>query len=257
MLVRNSLKAKLREGRICISTGVSFYSPHLVEILAGCGADAISLDAEHGTLNEGQIEDLTRICDLAGLPVVCRVPYGRPEFILRIMDAGVSGIVVPHVNTREYADSVVSYVKYPPLGRRGLGNHTRATGYGRLKAAEYVELANSETMVTIQIEEPEGVQNIESIVRTPGLDCVFIGRNDLAAAMGFPGNAAAPAVLESVERVAAAVLAAGLTLQVVADEKEAPAWVRRGARLLSVGWASYVQSGLRQGIEKIRNCPAG
>ena len=257
MVTKNSLKARLREGKVCISTGVAFYSPHLVEILTGCGADTISFDAEHGTLNEGQIEDLARICEMAGVPSTCRVPYGRQEFILRIMDAGIMGIIVPHVNTREYAESVVSFVKYPPLGRRGLGNYIRATGYGRLKGAEYIAMANSETMVTIQIEEPEGVENIDSIVKSPGVDCVFIGRNDLAASMGYPGNAGAPEVRKAVDRVVDAVLGAGLTLQVVSDEKEAQSWIQRGARLLSVGWASWLQNGLKQSIERIRLLPAG
>ena len=252
MLAENTLKAKLKAKKVCISTGVSFYSPHLVEILAGCGSDALSFDAEHGTLNETQLEDLVRICEMARVPSICRVPFGRPEFILRIMDAGIMGIIVPHVKTREYAESIVSFVKYPPVGQRGLGNVTRATGYGKLKAAEYIEQANRETMVTIQIEEPEGVENIDSIVRTKGLDCVFIGRNDLAVTMGYPGKADAPEVQEAIEKVASATLGAGLTLQVAIDEKEASYWVRRGATLLSIGWVSLLQKGLRETLANLR-----
>jgi 4-hydroxy-2-oxoheptanedioate aldolase len=254
MLTQNTLKAKLKRGELCVSTGVPFYSPHLVEILAGCGSDAISFDAEHGTLNESQIENLVRICELAGVPTLCRVPCGREEFILRIMDAGIMGIIVPHVRTREYAESIVSFVKYPPVGRRGLGNFTRATAFGKLKAVETITLANSETMVTIQIEEPEGVENVESIVNTRGLDCIFIGRNDLAVAMGYPGRADAPEVQKAVEKVVLATLNAGLALQIATDEKEAPYWIKRGARLLSIGWVQFLQRGLKECMANFRAC---
>ena len=218
-----------------------------------CGSDAIMFDTEHGTMNEGQIENLVRLCEMAGITALCRVAAARPEFILRIMDAGVMGIIVPHVKTRQEVEEIVSAVKYPPIGRRGVGNFTRATGYGSLSVMKYLPKANKETMVTIQIEDPEGVENVEAIVKTEGLDCVFIGRNDLAVSMGYPGQQDAPEVQGAIDKVVTATLDAGLILQVVTSEEEAPYWIKRGARLLSMGWVSMLTNGLKGTFDRLRS----
>jgi 2-keto-3-deoxy-L-rhamnonate aldolase RhmA len=253
MLGTNAVKEKLKKGEVCLDAMCQFYAPGFVEFIGRCGCDAITFDSEHGSLDFGQIEDMARACELAGVVPFCRVPAGRPEIILRTMDAGVMGIMVPHVQTREEAEAIVSYVKYPPMGHRGCAATVRAAGYLGMGAKEYVTKANSETMVSIQIEDPVGVQNIESIVKTEGVDCVTIGPNDLSLSMGYPGQVDAPEVQEAIEKIVSTTLNAGLTLWVGADERTGPQWIKRGARLLSINivpffrrkWTELV-AGLRE-----------
>jgi len=252
MLMTNAVKAKLKKGELCISVMFPFFSPPLVELLGRCGCEAITFDSEHGSLDISQIEDLARTCELVGVTPLCRVPAARPEIILRTMDAGVMGVIVPHVKIREDAEAIVSYVKYPPLGCRGMAMPARAPGYVGMSVEEYVTKANNETMVIIQIEDPEGVENFDSIRKTPGLDGVLIGRNDLTLSMGYQGRVDAPEVQEAIEKVASMTLDAGLTLMVATDEREGPRWIKRGARLLSIHMVPFIRRKWAESMEALR-----
>jgi 4-hydroxy-2-oxoheptanedioate aldolase len=252
MLMTNAVKAKLKKRELCLSALFPFFCPPFVELLGRCGCDAIHFDSEHGSLEISQIEDLARTCELVGVTPLCRVPAARPEIILRTMDAGVMGVIVPHVKTREDVEAIVSYVKYPPLGRRGMAPAARAPGYIGMSVEEYVTKANNETMVIIQIEDPEGVENFESIRKTDGLDCVLIGKNDLALSMGHQGQVDVPEVQEAIEKVVSMTLDAGLTLMIGADERTGPYWIKRGARLLSIGVVPFIRRKWTEIIDGLR-----
>ena len=253
MLGTNILKAKLKRGEVCLSAMFPFYSPPLVELLGRSGCDAITFDSEHGSLDISQIEDLARSCELVNVTPLCRIPASRPEIILRTMDAGVMGVIVPHIKTSEDARAVVSSVKYPPLGHRGMAMTARAPGYMGMKVEEYVQKANDETMVIIQIEDPEGVENFESIQKVEGLDGVFIGRNDLALSMGYGGRVDSPEVQKAIEKVASMTLQAGLTLMVATDEREGPSWIKRGAKLLSIHIVPYIRRKWSESMKELRH----
>jgi len=253
MLGTNIVKAKLKRGELCLSAMFPFYSPSLVELLGRSGTDAITFDSEHGSLNISQIEDLARSCELTGVTPLCRVPAGRPEILLRTLDAGMMGVIVPHVKTREDTEGVVSSVKYPPWGRRGMAMTARAPGYMGMSVDDYITQANNETMVIIQIEDPEGVENFESIRTVKGLDGVFIGRNDLTLAMGHMGNVSAPEVQKAIEKVASLTLDAGLTLMVATDEREGPLWIKKGARLLSIHVVPYIRRKWTESLTGLRH----
>ena len=252
MLQTNPLKAKLKRGEICLTAAFQFYSPAIVEFLGRCGLDAITFDSEHGSLDMNQIEDMARACEVVGVVPLCRVPAARPEIILRTMDAGVMGVITPHTKTKEDAEALVSYVKYPPAGIRGCSMTARAPGYIGMKAEEYVSKANSETMAIAQIEDPEGVRNVQSIVKTEGLDCVLIGPNDLALSMGYAGRTDAPEVKESVEKIVSATLAAGLTVMIGVDDRTGPQWIQRGVRLLSINFVPFMRRKWTEAIVGLR-----
>ena len=156
MLTQNTLKTKLKKGELCLGSVLPFASPTFAELLARCGSDAIIFDSEHGSLDISQIEDLTRACELGGATPVCRVPAARPEIILRTMDAGVMGVIVPHVKTQEIAEAIVSYVKYPPVGQRGLAMTIRAAGYLGMGVNEYLFAGLSAT---------NGIRFLEAVIK--------------------------------------------------------------------------------------------
>lgn len=231
MIRENALKRKLAAKQPCVAAMLSLASPALAELLAMRGADAVILEAEHSTLNESEIENLTRAIELGGATPICRVGSADPALVLRVLDAGVMGVIIPHVRSPEDAARAVNAVKYPPVGQRGSAV-VRASGYGLLARAGYVAMANAETMVIPMIEDPEAVEAIDAILAVPGVDCIFIGTGDLSLSMGV--ELSHPDLDAAVERVIAAARRAGIPFIAVASAAEAPGWIERGAGMISV-----------------------
>ncbi|CAB3774371.1 HpcH/HpaI aldolase family protein [Paraburkholderia humisilvae] len=130
-----------------------------------------------------------------------RVPNAAPDVVLRVLDAGAQGIVVPHVRNREEAELAVSSARYYPLGTRGIAGG-RPTGFGTLALRPYLELANRELMVVAMIEDKEGVDAVEDIVAVPGIDMVLEGAIDLSQSFGVPTDAQHPLVQTAIAHIA-------------------------------------------------------
>jgi len=130
--------------------------------------------------------------------------------IKKALDLGAHGIIVPQVNTAEQAASVVRFARYAPEGARGVGL-ARAQGYGQ-RLREYLEAANRETAVIVQAEHVRAVENIEAIVRVPGVDAVLLGPYDLSASLGKMGQIDDPVVVAAIRRVTDVCRAAGMPL---------------------------------------------
>jgi len=169
-----------------------------------------------------------------GIPVLVRVSAPASPEILRALDAGAEGIIVPHVAGRADAERAVYAARYPPEGRRSLALSTRSGGYGGRSVAEHVAAARLRTVVVVQIEDGIAVERAAEIAACGGLDAVFIGPTDLSASLGVAGQLEHAAVIEAVARVENAVLAEAQTaLCVIAsDEDEASNWFARGAQLV-------------------------
>jgi 2-keto-3-deoxy-L-rhamnonate aldolase RhmA len=253
MFQKNLLKEKMARGQVCIGNMFPFDSTGFVELIGKCNIDFVTFDSEHGPLDYSQIEDLTRACELNGITPLCRIPSPRPEIILRTMDAGVMGIVCPHVKSKDIAEQIVTYVKYPPQGKRGLAMTARAPGYSGMIVEDYIKEANEETMVIIQIEDPEGVDNLESILSVKGIDAVFLGRADLTLSMGYQGNVKAPEVQEAIEKVVTITSKHGIQLMVATDEVEGIYWINRGAKLLSMHIVPFIRRKLSEATKIVHD----
>jgi 2-keto-3-deoxy-L-rhamnonate aldolase RhmA len=182
------LRTKMQSGQPLLNLSVSFHSPAVVEILGYTDADIIFLDAEHGAISEANCEDMIRAADSREKPVIIRVPKNEDHIILRYLDIGASGIMVPHLATREDAERAVAAIKYPPAGHRSFAPG-RAAGWGtRESNLEYTQRANRETVVIGLFEDIRGVPFLDEILAVPGLDALLIGPFDLAASMGYSGE---------------------------------------------------------------------
>ena len=190
----------IRRDRL-IGTLLSLPSPELAEIASAAGFDWLFLDMEHGTL---ETEDILRMAQAVRNPCAClvRIPENREMWVKKALDAGTTGIIVPHVNSAEDAALAVRWAKYPPDGGRSVG-FTRANGYGA-RFQEKVETANGETVVIVQVEHIDGVRAIEAILDVSGVDAVFVGPYDLSASLGKPGRIQDADVRESIRTVASA-----------------------------------------------------
>lgn len=217
----NTLKQKLAAGRRVCGVLVDVTSEDLVEVFGHLGFDFAVLDAQHGGVDPERARGLLRAAELTGLATLVRVPRNDASVILRYLDAGAGGIIVPNVMTGPDVAAAVSAMKYPPAGRRGAAGRSRAAGYGLTQSpAEWFGAANAEVLFMPLVEDPEALDHLAAICGTAGVDAVLAGPGDLSLAMGVPGGFRDPRVQAAVERIRAAAVAAGrpaLTLATDAD----------------------------------------
>jgi 2-dehydro-3-deoxyglucarate aldolase len=191
---------------------------------------------EHGPLDMADAARLIRVIDLAGLPALCRLPSNDPVIAKRVLDAGAMGILVPCVESAAEARRAVEAAFYPPAGTRGVGL-ARAQAYGA-GLEEYRTSLQPSLVVIAMVETRQGLEQVEAIAATPGLDGLFIGPYDLSASLGHIGQLDHPAVRVAERRVLKAARTAGIAcgLHVVHPSPSAiRAAVQRGYTFLALG----------------------
>jgi 4-hydroxy-2-oxoheptanedioate aldolase len=197
----NHLKARLRSGKRALGCWTELGAPGVIELLALCGFDYLLLDQEHGFGEPSSL--LHSLQAMAAAPQctsVVRVPSNEPNYLKRVLDAGVEGVMVPNVETADEARAVVAACRYPPRGRRGsaLGS-ARASDYG-VNAVKYKANAADELLIVVQIESPRAIDNIGAIAAVDGIDVVFIGPHDLSGTVGQLGDLKHPEVAKLIAR---------------------------------------------------------
>lgn len=232
-MMKNRMKEKLLSGQPAFGVSVMFPSPQVVEMVGRLGFDWVLLDCEHGSISPESVELMVMAAELTGLTPIARPWTNSPEAILRLMDRGVMGVQVPHVNTAADARRAVESVKYHPLGKRGLAAGTRPARYGfGVSATDYVGEVNRETLVCVQLEEAEALRNLGDILQVEGVDVFFVGPSDLAQSLGHPGRSDVPEVREAMEQAFAAIVAAGKVPGSTGDLEAIRGYQRRGVRYL-------------------------
>jgi 4-hydroxy-2-oxoheptanedioate aldolase len=201
---KNLMKEKLQKGGRAVGAIIQDPAPQIVEVLGLLGFDWLFIDCEHSPMSLEEVGKLVMAAELRGITPLVRVPQNLPEIILRYLDVGAMGILIPGLETVEDAKIAVSGSKYPPEGVRGLAG-VRGADFGLGgPLGEYVKIANRETMVLGVVESQKGVENIEEILDTEGIDGVSIGTNDLSQSLGVPGQTNHPLVVEAVDKILAA-----------------------------------------------------
>jgi len=201
---KNLMKEKLQKGGRAVGAIIQDPAPQIVEVLGLLGFDWLFIDCEHSPMSLEEVGKLVMAAELRGITPLVRVPQNLPEIILRYLDVGAMGILIPGLETVEDAKIAVSGSKYPPEGVRGLAG-VRGADFGLGgPLGEYVKVANRETMVLGVVESQKGVENIEGILDTEGIDGVSIGTNDLSQSLGVPGQTNHPLVVEAVDKILAA-----------------------------------------------------
>lgn len=201
----NRLRQKWLAGEKISWVLLDFMSPDLVEIIGRVGFDAIMIEGEHASVNEERILEICRVCELVGLTPVIRFRTIRPDQITRFLDAGIMGVHLTHVRSREQAEQLVACTRYPPHGERGFGTFSRINGYGLGDEAGNIATGNSNILVSVCIEDAEGAANIGDICEAEGVDAIAIGRSDLAASLGIPGAYDDPRFREVLASVESAI----------------------------------------------------
>lgn len=170
----NTLRTLWAEGKPALNGWCSIGNPFTAEIMAAQGYDSVSIDWQHGALDYGDVLPMLQAMRASGVVPMVRVPWLDAASVMKALDAGAMGIICPMISTRAQAEEFVSYMRYPPLGQRSFGP-TRAgfamPGYG--------VAMNDQVLALAMIETKEGVENLEEIAATPGLDGIYVGPADL------------------------------------------------------------------------------
>ncbi|HWN55006.1 MAG TPA: aldolase/citrate lyase family protein, partial [Methylomirabilota bacterium] len=166
----------------CVTMGwLSVSHGFTAEVMARQGFDVLCVDMQHGTTDMSDVWPMLQAISQTDTVPVVRVPWNEPATIMKALDLGAYGIIVPLINSAEDAAKAVAACRYPPVGMRSSGP-VRAVHYG---GADYLAKANDEIVVMAMIETKEGLDNLDAICATPGLDAVYIGPSDLSFALGM------------------------------------------------------------------------
>ena len=233
-LPRNHFKHEIAAGRQQIGFWCSLASHVSVEILAGSGFDWLLLDTEHSPNEIPMVlSQLQAVMEHRVHPIV-RPAWNDAVLIKRFLDMGVQTLLLPVVNTAEEAAAAVAATRYPPRGMRGFSGGSRSSRFGRVK--DYHTRCEDEICVLVQVETQKGLDNLDAIVATEGVNGVFIGPGDLSAAIGYLGDQGNPhvqgVIVDMVKRIRKAGKAAGI---LTPDEALARKYIEAGTTFTAVG----------------------
>jgi 4-hydroxy-2-oxoheptanedioate aldolase len=234
-----SLKERLQNGETLIGTFSQIPSAGVVELIGYLGFDYVIIDTEHGITSPygPELEGLIRAARTAGIASLVRVTTNDPAMILKSLDFGADGVVVPRVTSGAEAERAARACRYSPLGMRGACPPVRATRYGTIDWLTYWEKGNRDVFCAVILEDPEALERVEEIASTEGVDCVFFGPFDLAVGMSkHVGEVTQEAVSERyLEAVVATSRRRGVPVAGLAwDAREAGRLVDAGCRMLAV-----------------------
>jgi len=201
-ILRNPVKEKLARGEVVSSMTVRLIrTMEIARIAKTAGFDMLYIDLEHSPLSIDATGQICLACLDAGVMPAVRVPANTPEYIGRVLDAGALGIIAPHVRTADEARAVVQAAKFPPNGERGNIAPLPHLQYRSFPAVETVSAMNDATMVIVQFESAQAVENADAIAAVEGVDIVLVGLNDYLADCGLTGQYDHPRVRECYQRV--------------------------------------------------------
>lgn len=181
-----NLKNNFRRKKLSFGSWITFCDGSVVEIMAKSGFDWLAIDMEHSPLSFQDVQNSVRIIELCGVVPLVRIEQNDQNIIKRVMDTGAHGVIVPMVNTKGDAEKAVNAVKYPPKGFRGVGL-SRANGYGS-NFSGYKKWLENNSIVVVQIEHIQAVENLSEILKVKGVDAFIVGPYDLSGSMGIPGD---------------------------------------------------------------------
>jgi len=248
----NRVKRILAEGETCYSSSVRLPEPGLCEILGYAGFDFVLIDGEHGAPDFAAIDRMVQSCWAGGTVPFYRVLHNDDEAtIMKVLDLGVQGILVPHCRSAADARFLQQAAWYPPAGRRGFGPG-RGMLWGRVSTDDYFRTINDTIFLFALVEDPEGVENIDEIAAA-GLDCLWVGTGDLALGYGFPGQRKHPRVMEAAARILDACRRHNVACGYPAGDVAEAQWAaEQGYRLIGFGGAeSFIMRAARDFLEGV------
>lgn len=252
----NTFKQRLRSGEAQIGLWLGLADAYCAELAANAGFDWLLIDGEHAPNDlRTLLGQLQAIAPYPGQPVI-RPVIGDTALIKQLLDIGAQTLLVPMVESAAQASELVRAMHYPPHGVRGVGSAlARASRWNSI--AGYLDHADEQMCLLVQIESCEGLANLDAIAAVEGVDGVFIGPADLSASMGHRGNPGHPQVQAAIEDAIARIRQVGKAAGILsADEKLARRYIELGAAFVAVGVDTTVlMRGLQTLAATFKNTP--
>jgi 4-hydroxy-2-oxoheptanedioate aldolase len=229
-------------------------SPEVIPVLSTAGWDYIVVDTEHCAYNSETLKDMALLASYEPLTMLVRVPDKHYHQLAQTLDFGLNGLVIPRVETEEQAAVIVESTKYFPLGQRGASQTSIGARFPGCGTMEYLEWANRETLIVVQIESESGVENADKILSFQGIDAVMIGPFDLSQSMGIPGQMENPRLKDAFRRVIEACQRNGVAPGIHLQSYEAvERWVGEGMQFITYQYdMSLLRNSSVQALERLR-----
>ncbi|HEY1082075.1 MAG TPA: aldolase/citrate lyase family protein [Prosthecobacter sp.] len=240
---KSKIRQKLDAGQVarvcCLGSNVPYYP----QMAAHFGYDAVWMDGEHRGWGTREVADLVARHHLADIDCLYRPPTLEKTGLSRLLEDGVSALMIPQVNDVARARQLVEATKFPPLGDRGLDGSGMDSGFWIQRGPDYTRQRNHETVLILQIETPAALESMEAIAALPGADALFLGPGDLSLRLGCTASIRDPKIHEAVERMAAVCKTHGKPWGFpVGNIEDARTVVEMGCQILCLGnefWAVH------------------
>jgi 4-hydroxy-2-oxoheptanedioate aldolase len=231
----NRLKDALKAGQNPVGTMVTeIRQPVIMQLLANADFDFVIIDNEHGPFSIETIADLSRTAKYVGLTPIVRVPDLSYAHLTQPLDTGAQGIMIPRVTNAEQVRDVIDMIKYPPMGHRGCALSRGHTNFLSGAVDEVMAISNEATMLIVQIETKEALDNLEEVATVPGVDALLVGPNDLAISLGIPGQFTNPILESAIQKVITACQNHQIYPAIHMNNLQlATHWLEKGMRIIS------------------------
>lgn len=205
----SQVRARWREGKCAFGVAMMTSEPVIAELIGLLGFDFLWLDLEHSWRSVHTAAELMRAARVGSGDILARPAKGEFLRMGRMLEAGATGVMYPRCESAEEAAEVVQWMKFPPVGKRGLDGAGADVPYASMGSGEYTRRANQTTWLLVQIEDPAALEQVEAIARVDGVDGVFFGPGDFSMSIGLPDDLEHHDIRDATARVAAAARSAG------------------------------------------------
>lgn len=206
----NPVKSLLRENQPAFGITITLNNLDVAAQAASVGFDFLWVEMEHSQISLETLHHMALVLRGTNTALLARVPVNELWTAKRVLDAGVMGVIFPFTSTAELAKRAVAACRYPPVGRRGSGAGLANSCWPTNR--NYYDMADTNILTITMIEDAEGVENIEEICATPGLDLIFVGPGDLSFSLGLRGRYDDPRLQKAIDRIVAAARRHGKVL---------------------------------------------
>jgi len=245
------LREMMKQGRPCVGIFAVTASPAIIEAIGYSGLDFVIIDCEHAALSSygAELEECVRAAYAADITPLVRVTENEKGMILKALNFGAKGVIVPHVNTKEDAERLVRASRFAPEGRRSSAPPVRAAKYGFTPFGEFWKQQNKENLVIPLIEEKEAVQELGRILEVRGLDVIFYGPFDLSMTLGLDGVTDHPTIWKGLDETVKLCKRKGVPVANLCwDIGSAAESIKRGAQMIALGVDMVI---FRQGLQAL------
>ncbi|MCA9092919.1 MAG: hypothetical protein KDA68_05500 [Planctomycetaceae bacterium] len=252
---RNLVKDLLKAGKTAIGSELTeLRSGEVARIYSAVGFDFVFIDMEHSAFTVETVAELIRAARAVEIVPIVRVPQAEYVWVSRVLDNGAQGVIVPRVNTPQQVRDIVSWTKYPPHGIRGYACTTAQTEGEGISPADFIRHNNEQTLLVIQFERREAIENIEEMLSIPGVDVACMGCMDLSIDLGIPGEVDHPEMVAAMERVVEVAARNNIASGIIAADMEfVSKWIERGMRFASYATdAFHLSEAARAAADRLR-----